>query len=152
MTAPGFTSLALRDIPAPDYADVILLPIPAGAPTDPGLWAETIFGPAAAPLWVRAALGLRQALVPLLGLKPSPSTIFAVREREGEEALIAAEEKHLSFRAAVGVDTLTRTVRVTTTVALHGRRGRLYFGPVRLAHPVVVHSMMRGAIRTLTPA
>lgn len=40
-----------------------------------------------------------------------------------------------------------RLVRVTTTVRLHGWRGRLYFAPVRLVHPIVVGAMIRGANR-----
>jgi hypothetical protein len=40
-------------------------------------------------------------------------------------------------------------VRVTTAVRLKGRRGRLYFAPVQLAHPVVVMSMLRSTRRRL---
>jgi hypothetical protein len=43
---PRFDSLAIRDIPVPDYADVVMVPLPAGAPDDPELWARAVFDPA----------------------------------------------------------------------------------------------------------
>jgi hypothetical protein len=101
------------------------------------------------PVWVRLAMGLRQAFVPLLGLRPAPRETFRVREVVGDEALIAADDAHLDFRCGVGVDHETRLVRVTTAVRLMGRRGRLYFAPVQLAHPVVVMSMLRSTRRRL---
>ena len=39
-------------------------------------------------------------------------------------------------------------LRVTTTVRLHNTRGRLYFAPVRLAHPIVMRAMLRSAARS----
>ncbi len=149
VVVPCFDSLALRDIPAPDHADVVLVPLPAGAPTDPVVWAETIFSPAAAPAWVKAMFGLRQALVGLIGVRRGGSGIFAVRETVGPEALIAADDRHLDFRAGVAVDGALRMVRVTTTVRLHGWRGRLYFAPVRLLHEPVTMAMLRRAARHL---
>jgi hypothetical protein len=146
---PGFWSLALRDIPRPDFLDVIAVPLPAGTSDHPGVWAEELFAVGSMPLWVRLAMGLRQALVPLLGLKPAPRETFRVREIVGDEALIAADDAHLDFRCGIGVDRDTRLVRVTTAVRLKGRRGRLYFAPVQLAHPVVVMSMLRNTQRRL---
>lgn len=138
-------SLALRDVPAPDYADAVIASLPAGAPTDPGTWADAIFSPAAMPRWVLAALALRQALVPLLRIPAAPRDTFAVDEVVGDEALIAHDDVHLDFRCGVAVDPQARLVRVTTAVRLHGWRGRLYFGVVRLVHPVVVTAMLRRA-------
>lgn len=146
---PCFDSLALRDIAAPDHADVVLVPLPAGAPTDPTVWAEAIFSPASAPVWVKALFGVRQALVGLIGVRRGPSDVFAVRETLGPEALLAANDRHLDFRAGVAVDEAARLVRVTTTVRLHGWRGRLYFAPVRLLHGPVTQAMLRRAARRL---
>ncbi|MFN8076022.1 MAG: DUF2867 domain-containing protein [Kineosporiaceae bacterium] len=148
-TAPALRSLAFADIPRPDHADVAIAAIPADAPTDPRLWAETIFGLGSMPPLVRGLLTLRQALVPLLGLRPSPRDTFAVREVVGEEALIAADEPHLDFRVGVGVDAQARLVRVTTAVRLKGLRGRLYFAPVRPAHALITQAMLRSAVRQL---
>ena len=138
-------SLALRDIPEPDFADAAIVPLPAGATTDPRVWAEEMFRLRAMPAWVAAALAVRQAVVPLLGIRRAPSDTFAVREQVGDEVLIAADDTHLDFRCGVAVDRSARLVRVTTTVRLHGWRGRVYFTPVRLLHPVVIQAMIRKA-------
>jgi hypothetical protein len=148
---PGFWSLALRDIPTPDYLDLMAVPLPPGAPDDPRLWAEELFSLASMPPWVRLAMGARQALVPLIGLRPAPRDIFGVDDVVGDEALIAADDAHLDFRCGVGVDREAQLVRITTAVRLIGWRGRLYFGPVQLAHPLVVTSMLRRTARRLAP-
>lgn len=145
MAEPGFHSLAFDDVPVPDFADVSVVPLPAGAPTDPEVWAERIFSGRDVPGWVKAAMGVRQLLVPVLGIPRAPRDVFAVRRVVGEEALLAFDDRHLDFRVGVGVDTEASLVRVVTAVRLKGRRGRLYFGPVRLAHPVVVRAMLRRA-------
>ena len=147
---PHRVSLALRDIPAPDFADVSILLVPGGAPTDPALWAREIFDIRRTPVPVRALMALRQALVPLLGIDRGSQEVFTVREQLGEEVLLGSDEKHLDFRVGVAVDGEARSVRVTTVVRLHGWRGRLYFAPVSVLHPVIVRSMMRSARRRLT--
>lgn len=144
---PHFSSLAFEDVPRPDHADVVVVPLPAGATTDPAAWARAIFDVRSTPLWVRAAFVARQTLAPLIGVSRGDRSVFDVARVEGEEALIVADEKHLDFRCAVGVDGAARLVRVTTVVRLHGWRGRVYFGPVRLAHGPVLTAMLRRAAR-----
>lgn len=90
---------------------------------------------------------VRQAIVRLVGSPPAARDVFDIRERLGDEVLIAGDEKHLDFRCAVAVDPALGLVRVTTTVRLHGWRGRAYFAPVRLVHPIVVGAIIRGANR-----
>ena len=138
-------SLALRDIPQPDFADAAIVPLPAGATTDPRVWAEEMFRLRTMPAWVAAALAVRQAVVPLLGIRRAPQDTFTIREQVGDEVLMAADDTHLDFRCAVAVDRVARLVRVTTTVRLHGWPGRVYFAPVRLLHPVVVQAMVKTA-------
>lgn len=141
---PVFHSLVLDEIAAPDYLDVIAVPLPPRAPIDPQIWASELFTIASTPVWVRAAFVMRQALAPLMGVpRGDRATAFAVQRVAGEEALIVTPDGHLDFACAVGVDRERRLVRVVTAVRLHGWRGRLYFVPVRLAHPVVVESMLR---------
>lgn len=142
---PHFSSLAFEDVPRPDYADVAVVPLPDGATTDPEEWARAIFAVRSAPLWVRGAFVLRQALVPLIGVSRGDQSVFDVARTAGEEALIVADDKHLDFRCAVGVDAAARLVRVTTVVRLHGWRGRAYFAPVRLLHGPVLRAMVRRA-------
>jgi hypothetical protein len=83
----------------------------------------------------------------LIGVQPSPASVFDVDKVDGEEALISADDSHLDFRAAVGIDPEGRLLRVTTTVRLHGWRGRLYFLPVGMLHNPVTRSMTKRAVR-----
>ena len=142
-------SLALRDIPRPDYADAIIVPLPPGTPADPALWARRLFSLRAMPRWVVGALALRQALVPLLGIPRAAADVFALREQDGDEVLLAADDRHLDFRCAIAVDRVVRLLLVTTTVRLHGWRGHAYFLPVRVLHPLVVRAMIRSAGKSL---
>jgi hypothetical protein len=100
------------------------------------------------PRWVVAALVLRQAVSPMIGVQRAPRDVFTVREVAEDEALVAADDTHLDFRCAIAVDEDARMLRVITTVRLHNARGRLYFAPVRLAHPLVMRSMLRSAARS----
>lgn len=144
---PVFRSLALQSMPTPNYADVIVLPVPDGAPADPRVWAEELFSLHAMPGWVTALMGLRQVLVGLVGIpRKAPADVFDVAEVRGEEALISSDERHLDFRCGVAYDAGARLLRVTTVVRLKGWRGRLYFAPVRVLHPLVVHAMMSRTI------
>ena len=147
---PVFRSLALQSIPKPDYADVIVLPVPEGTSADPRVWADELFSLRSMPGWVTALMGLRQAVVGLMGIGKAPAGVFAVTEVRGEEALISADDTHLDFRCGVAYDAGARLLRVTTAVRLKGWRGRLYFAPVRLLHPLVVHAMMARTIGRLT--
>jgi hypothetical protein len=149
---PTFRSCALDDLPRPDHCDVQVVQLPGGASVDPRTWARTMFSPAGTPAWVRAALGARQVLVPLLGIpRADPDQVFRVSRVVGEEALIAVDDVHLDFRCAVGVDARQGLVRCTTAVRLKNLRGRVYFAPVRLGHGPVVQSMLRRTAIALTP-
>ncbi|SDW78854.1 Protein of unknown function [Arthrobacter sp. cf158] len=145
---PCFHSLAFGEIPKPDYADVCLAILPEGAGTDPTEWAERLFSLESMPRWVAGAMGLRQALVPLIGIPKAPRDTFKVTAQSGEEALIFVRDKHLNFAAAVGVDPVSRLIRVTTAVELKGWRGKLYFAVVRPVHPMVVNAMLKKATRS----
>lgn len=149
IATPAFRSLALSDIPSPDYLDMFAVPLPPGATRDPEAWVKAIFSSSAAPRWIGALLALRQAVVPLIGVQPAPKSIFDVDRVEGDEALITVDDRHLDFRCGVGVDADLGLVRLTTVVRLKGWRGRVYFAPVRLLHPMIVLAMMRGAARHL---
>ena len=142
-------SLALRDIPTPDYADAIIVPLPPGTPAEPDVWARKLFSLRTMPRWVVAALAARQLLVPFLGIPRAADDVFAIREQDEDEVLLAEDNRHLDFRCAVAVDRTARLVRVTTTVRLHGLRGRAYFLPVRVLHPLVVRAMIKSAGQSL---
>lgn len=144
-----FRSRALDLIPEPDFADMQLLGIGPEGSIDPRRWAEAIFSIPNAPIWVRALLGLRQIAVRVIGVAPAHPSVFEVTEVVGEEAVVAAEDRHLDFVAAVGVDPERRIVRVTTSVRLKGWRGRVYFAPTRMLHGAVTRAMMRRAAQRM---
>lgn len=149
-TLPSFASLAIAQIPDPDYADMSIAVLPAHASADPEAWARSLFSLRTMPKWVLLALGLRQLLAPLIGIPRAPADVFRVREVRGDEALIAFQDRHLDFAVGVGVDELRNIVRVVTTVRIKNWRGRLYFAPVRLAHPIVVRSMLKRSRRLMS--
>jgi hypothetical protein len=139
-------SIALRDIPRPDFADATIVALAEHDSVDPAAWARRVFDRSSVPGWVRASLGLRQLLIPLLGVPRTDPSAIAFRE-QGDEVLFAIDERHLDVRCAIAVDEQMRLLRVTTTVRFHGTRGRVYFLPVRVLHPLVVRAMIRSASR-----
>lgn len=150
LTAPSFVSLALRDQPPPDWADVVIVPLPPqmdGDATSAAEWTREVFAVGSAPAPVRALMALRQLLVPLIGVAQGTTDVFAVQEVEGDEALVVSHDRHLDFRAAVGVDRENRLLRMTTAVWLHGWRGRVYFAPVSVLHDPISRAMMRRAVQ-----
>jgi hypothetical protein len=152
-STPAFTSVALRDQPPPDWADVVVESLPAELVglTDPAQWAREIFSARSLPPVVVGLMGVRQLLAPLVGASRGSWDVFTVKNVAGDdgEALIAYPDRHLDFRASVGVDVTARLVWVTTAVWFHGRRGRAYFLPVRFLHDPVTRAMTRRAIDRL---
>ncbi len=113
----------------------MIVPIPATANplvTDPVWWASEVFSVRSAPLWVRALLAARQALVGILGIDKAGRGVFDVDSVSEQEALIAEDDTHLDFRDAVSLSADPRLLQVVTVVRLHGWRGRLYWVPVSL--------------------
>lgn len=144
-------SVAFRDIPAPDFADVQIVAIPGKGSIsgDPRSWAAEVFSVRSAPVWVRGLLAVRQAAVGVIGIEKGDQRVFDIDEVTSNEALIAHDDTHLDFRAAVGVDVANRLLRVTTAVRLHGWRGRVYWAVVSLLHGPVTRSMAKRAVRRL---
>ncbi|WP_127819552.1 DUF2867 domain-containing protein [Microbacterium sp. CPCC 204701] len=149
--SPAFRSLAFDGLSRFDYGDVILASKPPRTTDHPRIWAEALFASRSSPLWVKAAMGLRMALALLLRLEAAPRGVFDVLRVEGEEALIEYADAHLTFRCGVGVDAAASVVRVTTVVTFNDWRGRVYFTPVSLLHPLVVHAMLRRTRLRLAP-
>ena len=139
---PHFHSLALDEIPAPDFADVQIVSIPPDLIMEPQDWAARLFDFSSAPAWVAGAMAVRQSVVGVIGIPQGDHRAFAVQRVVGEEALINTDDRHLQFCCGVAVDAERLLLRVTTTVRLKGWRGRLYFAPVAIMHGPVVRSMM----------
>lgn len=53
------------------------------------------------PAWVRGLLSLRDAIVKPFGLKTGTTFTDRVIERNGDEIVIGADDRHLSFRVSV---------------------------------------------------
>jgi hypothetical protein len=97
---------------------------------------------------VAALLGLRQALVGLVGIERADSSVFATLARTDDEVLLGSDAGHLDFRVSVRRE--PARVVVSTVVRLRNLRGRGYFAVVRPIHPVVVRAMLRRAARRLS--
>ena len=136
-----FDGLAAGALPRIDYSDAFAVERRRETPADPQVWADAIFH--SPPAWVAALMGLRQALVGLVGIERGSSESFAVLARGGDEVLLGSDSGHLDFRAVVRTE--PERVVLSTVVQLNNLRGRAYFGLVRLVHPLVVRSMLRRA-------
>lgn len=140
------TALLAGALPRVDWSDAYAVECGVDAPTDPQVWADAVFR--GAPGWVVAVLGLREALVGLVGIERSGPSAFATLARTDDEVLLGTDERHLGFRASVLRE--PRRVVVSTVVQLHNARGRAYFALVRRVHPVIVRTMLRGAAARLS--
>lgn len=142
--------LAFRTSIRADHLDVQRIPLAVlGLP--PTSLAEAVFDIRHSPGPVRALMGLRQLLVPLIGLPPTRGNPFKVDLVEGGEALIEHDEPHMTFWCSVGER--DAELIVATAVRLKGWRGRLYWLPVGILHAPITRAMMRrGAARLLARA
>jgi len=132
-------------LPRVDFADAWSVPLVDGVTSDPAEWAREVF--MTTPAWVAALMGLRNALVRLVGIEHGDRSAFAVTERTDDEALLGIDAKHLDFRASLLVD--RGLVTLATVVQLHNARGRLYMAIVKRFHPAIVRSMLAQASRRL---
>ncbi len=145
-TAAPDTRLLATALPRVDFVDAHAVACRPGMPLDPQVWADAVFRDP--PGWVRAALGLREALVGSVGIARGGSSSFDTLARTDDEVLLGTDEQHLDFRASV----LREPDRVvlSTVVQLHNARGRAYFALVRLVHPVIVRAMLTRAAHRLS--
>jgi hypothetical protein len=144
-TVPA-TGLLAGALPRVDFADAHAVPVRPGMPEDPMVWANAVFGDP--PPWVARLLALREALVGLVGIERGGRESFDPVAVEGDEVLLGSDADHLDVRTSVRREP-DRAV-VTTVVALHGLRGRLYFAAVRIVHPVIVRALLDRAATTLS--
>ncbi len=118
------------------------------------------------PAWIEAAMGMRNRLVGLVGLKnlgrvtpadpsrPAASYrpgdrvgIFTLQSVTDTEVLLGDSDKHLDVVLSLHQQPLPSPagllVTVTTVVKVHNRLGRLYMAPMRPAHRVIAQAMVR---------
>ncbi|GAP78366.1 MULTISPECIES: hypothetical protein [Brachybacterium] len=142
-------SLALRDIPIPDYCDVVIVPTGGVEESDPRVWAEAIFAHENTPLGSRGLRALRDEAVRLFDMVPPPQKEFVADEVVGSEALIVDDDDKLAVRIGVALLPGGDLLQVTTAVKYKTVRGRLAFAPRRLMHAAAVNTLARRAPTTL---
>ena len=142
-------SLALRDIPIPDYCDVVIVPTGGVEESDPRVWAEAIFAHENTPLGSRGLRALRDEAVRLFDMVPPPQKEFVADEVVGSEALIVDDDDKLAVRIGVALLPGGELLQVTTAVKYKTVRGRLAFAPRRLMHAASVNTLARRAPTTI---
>ena len=148
--APGAAgSIALRDIPIPDYCDVVIVPTGGVEESDPRIWADAIFSHENTPLSSRGLRALRDEAVRLFDMVPPPQKEFVADEVVGSEALIIDDDDKLRVRIGVALLPGGDLLQVTTAVKYRSVRGRLSFAPRRLMHAAAVNTLARRAPTTL---
>ncbi|MBW0115484.1 DUF2867 domain-containing protein [Pseudonocardia abyssalis] len=140
------TPLLATALPRVDFSDAHAVLARPGMPTDPQVWADALFHDP--PSWVVGAMGLREALVGTVGIARSGESTFGTLARTDDEVLLGSDEGHLDFRASVLRE--PDRVVVSTVVQVHNARGRAYFAPVRLVHPMIVRAMLTRAAHRLS--
>ena len=100
------------------------------------------------PCYVSAMLKLRDAMVKPLKLKTGATFRDRVIERNDEEIVVGAIDKHLSFWVSVYCSLPKdgcQTTSVSTVVKFHNVIGRLYFAFIWMFHKLIVSSLFRRA-------
>lgn len=120
--------------------------------------------------WVKSLFRLRDVLVKPFGLKSADKDgvsdmaecvrkggshgILSVTDKAPDETVIVLNDKHLKAYMAVSINPsendLKRVV-VSTIVHFHNGLGRVYFYAIAPFHYLVVRSMLKSAIRRLSP-
>jgi len=136
-------SVVYQLMPSPNWAATTTIPVRDGSARDAAGWAGAVFNRRSMPAWIKALFVGRMAVALLLRLPQGTKGTFAVREVRDDEAIIDTDDKHLHFVAGVRAD--DHLLHVTTAVTFKGRRGQLYFLPVRFLHDQVTRSMMDAA-------
>src|SRR5699024_8631900 len=128
-------SLALRDVPIPDYCDVVIVPAAGVEGTAPRIWAEACFSRENSPLSSRGLRALRDETIRLFDMVPPPQKEYVTDEVVGSEALIIDDDEKLTVRIGVALLPGGDLLQVTTAVKYRSIRGRLAFAPRPCSRP-----------------
>lgn len=138
-------SVVYHLMPSPDWASTTTVAVPDSSAHDAAGWARTVFSRRSTPAWIKGLFVARMAVALVLRLPQGTKDMLAVSDVRDGEAIIDTDDEHLHFLAGVRAE--DDLLHVTTAVTFKGRRGRLYFLPVRLLHDQVTRSMMHAAAR-----
>jgi hypothetical protein len=145
-------SAAFDVVPNPDWASTTIVAIPSDAPDDPATWARAIFDARSVPAWGKALFGVRMVAAMVLRLPQGNRSMLAVDHVVADEAVIDTDDVHLHFGVGIRADPAAGLLYVTTSVALKGWRGKVYFVPVRFLHDAITRSMVHSAIMRVQTA
>lgn len=122
-----------------DFVDAWRTPLMPDDTDDPAWWAERAF---AAGVWVQAAMKIRDAVVRPFGIRTSDDAFgtFPLLRSTPRAVVLGVDDKHLRFRVEVACE--DKAVTATTAVMLLNGFGRVYWLPVRIAHPLVVRNCL----------
>lgn len=129
-----------------DYVDSYSAIVDNGKPLTADILFERMF--IQLPPFVLQMLKLRDTLVKPLKLKTGATFRDRVIERDEEEIIIGAQDKHLSFWVSVYCtkpNNSPQTAAVTTVVKYHNFLGKCYFAAIKPFHKLIVKHLFRKA-------
>lgn len=129
-----------------DYVDSYSAIVDNGKPLTADILFERMF--IQLPPFVLQMLKLRDTLVKPLKLKTGATFRDRVIERDEEEIIIGAQDKHLSFWVSVYCtkpNNSPQTAAATTVVKYHNFMGKCYFAVIILFHKLTVRRLFRKA-------
>ena len=102
---------------------------------------------------VRMMLKLRDALVKPFGLKTGATFRDRIIERNDEEIIIGALDKHLNFWVSVYCslsENGKQTVSVSTVVSFNNVLGRLYFAGIWVFHKLLANILFKRGLKEIS--
>lgn len=130
-----------------DYVDSYSATVDNGKPLTVDVLFERIF--IQLPPFVQKLLKLRDVLVKPLKLKTGATFRNRIIERDEEEIIIGAQDKHLSFWVSVYCtipNNSPQTTAITTIVKYHNFLGKCYFAVIKPFHKIIVKHLFREAL------
>lgn len=127
-----------------DYVDSYSATVADGSPMTADVLFERMF--IQLPPFVLQMLKLRDVLVKPFGLKTGVTFRERIIERDEEEIIIGAQDKHLSFWVSVYCtkpNNSPQTTAITTVVKYHNFMGKCYFAAIKPFHKFIVRRLFR---------
>lgn len=130
-----------------DYSDICSRTIGAAKPNTVDALLDSIF--CNFPWPIRMLLKLRDVLVKPLGLNTGAKFSDRIMERDDEEIIIGAIDKHLSFWVSVYCSLPAdgkQTVSARTLVSFNNFIGKIYFSAIWIFHKMMANMLIKRAL------